>query len=370
MSTRLDTLANVWYLGDMENRTDAAPAGGRLAAILAKHGVGNGMQAPAPEAPPTPHVRPVVARVAPPTPNRASRRAKANLAEAAALSDLPKYAADSRWWFQQKLDGHRVMIRVEDSVPTALNRHGESYGHGCPANVLNCFKSGFAGEWIFDGELLGGVFVIFDILKAGGEDLTELPYSARLMTLTRLMQGGSNEDGSSSQPIWTPPATCVRLIQTARTPEEKKTLAEAVIANNGEGLIAKRASAPYRCGRRTSDLLKIKLWSAAEVVVAETYRLGKDSIAIEIYHEGRLVPAGAVTMLGGAKTRIMAGLTKGDVIEVKYLYVVNGVAGGNESWKLVQTAFLKIRPDKTAEECTTAQLKVTSKDVLDAGVSA
>jgi bifunctional non-homologous end joining protein LigD len=338
--------------------TTTAPAGGRLAAILAKHGVGDGAPAPvAPRTPTSPHVRPVVAVAVAPAVLRAPRRLTANLAETAALKDLPRYVADDAFWLQAKLDGHRVMLHVVDNVPTALNRGGNPYGHGCPVAILNAFKSGFAGEWLFDGELINGVYVIFDILRAGGEDLIALPYSARLLTLTRLIHGGPNADGTVAPPLWTPPA-CVDLIQTARTPKEKKALAEQVIANCGEGLVVKRSSAPYRPGRRTSDLLKIKLWSSAEVIVSEVGRLGKESVAIEIYHNGRRVNAGAVTMLGKG----MHLLRVGSVIECKYLYTVAG------SCKLVQPEFLKIRTDKTPEECTSDQLKVTSKDVLDAGV--
>lgn len=268
----------------------------------------------------------------------------AMLADTGRLADIDRYIADDAWWLEQKLDGHRVMVHVIDNAPRFLNRHGEEYGHGVPEAVRRAFTSGFSGEWQLDGELVDGVFWVFDAITVG-RSMVSLPYAERREIVEHLFKVWDN-----------PPA--VRLIPTARTAAEKQALWDAVVANNGEGVMAKRASHLYKPGRRSTDLQKVKLVATADVIVTEVGRQGKDSIAIGVYDEatGRMLDAGAVNMQGKAYRH----LSVGDVVEVRYLYTVAGSA------KLVQPEWLRDRTDKTAAECTDRQLKTTSREVIGA----
>jgi bifunctional non-homologous end joining protein LigD len=147
--------------------------------------------------------------------------------------DLDRVLTDSNWWAQQKLDGDRVLFEVTDGKVAALNRNGEIRVNLVPRNVTAQFES-MPGTWVFDGELMtDGVYWLFDMPVADPHITPSLPYEFRLVVLERFFAG------------WAPDP-CVRLLPTARTPAAKANLVEATLAANGEGVIFKDVTAPYR----------------------------------------------------------------------------------------------------------------------------
>ena len=94
--------------------------------------------------------------------------------------------------------------------------------------------------------------VAFDLLAEGDETLLELPYTERRSRLAELV----------TDPVELTPATS--------DPEDAATW----LAGTGEGVIAKRADAPYRPGERTG-MVKIKRVRTADTVVV-AFRFGKE----------------------------------------------------------------------------------------------
>jgi bifunctional non-homologous end joining protein LigD len=91
-------------------------------------------------------------------------------------------------------------------------------------------------------------YMIFDVLRMAGEDLTGRPYAQRRDILESLPLAG---------PHWVVPPSF---------PDGAATTAAA--EDHGlEGVVAKRLDAPYRAGLRTTDWLKVKLELTDDFVI-------------------------------------------------------------------------------------------------------
>lgn len=260
-------------------------------------------------------------------------------------SDLPRFTASNEWSFEQKLDGDRVVMVVQNGGIAPINRNGDRYSKRIPKGILQDFlHPSFIGEWAFDGELLGGRYNVFDIQMASnlGDqlDLREEPFYRRRAFL----------DGLFAR--WAP--FHVDLVPCLQTPHGKDDLVNRVRAANGEGIVLKHKDGLYYNALRSHEMLKMKFTETADVIVKTTWREGKRSIGIEVFDsKGGKVDVGACTMT----EKNLARVNVGDVVEVRYLY--RG-AGGN----LFQPRFLRLRTDKPADQCLESQLKHVNKGVL------
>lgn len=244
---------------------------------------------------------------------------------------------DNNWYGQQKLDGDRLLIHVNDGEVRALNREGEIRRNLVPAKVLREF--GFPGEWYFDGELMDdGTLWLFDLPFANGQVTGEHPLSFRVEVLERLFAS------------WQP-SPCIRLLPTMRQPAPKRELFEKLRAAQAEGMVFKRADGLYRSGKRSQSMLKAKFTTTADCVVTAVRPEGRENCLLGLFEDGTMVPVGSVSLVG------RPAVSPGDVIEVRYLY-----AGTNRS--LVQPVMLRRRDDKSAAECTVDQLQFTDRSVV------
>lgn len=94
------------------------------------------------------------------------------------------------------------------------------------------------------------VYMIFDLIYAGGENLSRLPYAERRRRLEALSLRGACWD--------TPPSRAgqpVEMVEVARR-------------HGYEGVIAKRLDSPYRFGDRGGEWIKMKFSRRQEFVVA------------------------------------------------------------------------------------------------------
>jgi bifunctional non-homologous end joining protein LigD len=92
-------------------------------------------------------------------------------------------------------------------------------------------------------------YYVFDVLESQGRPLTALPYVERRARLERLVRPHG--------PVQVPPDAGEELEAALATSRELGL----------EGVLAKRADAPYRAGRRSRDWLKLKHTRAQEVIV-------------------------------------------------------------------------------------------------------
>lgn len=253
------------------------------------------------------------------------------LAIEATKTQATKNIADPEWWLQQKCDGDRILVRSENGVVTFLNRQGEPKAKAIPPGVQSFFTIP-DGLWYFDGELVGDQLWIFDLL-IDSVISTETPYIERYAMLEVLF----------AKPEWASDA--VKLLPTARTAEEKMALTVAVSEGNGEGWMLRHRSMPYVCGpSRSTKLLKIKRTRTMDVIIGKHHLEGKENAELKLLDpRGKSVPVGRCSLIG------KPDVDTGDVVEVKFLYV-----GAND--RLYQPTLLRVRDDKSPEECTIDQL--------------
>lgn len=290
--------------------------------------------------------------VAPPRPAPAvAFSVMPQLAQQTEFTSLHDFITDPNWVLEQKLDGHRVLLVSPGGnyPPSALTRNGGIYTRALPRAVQNFrFPAGTnAGAWVLDGELVGSTYWVFDMpVWPGDTDHT--------MTLANRRAAFELFLAQVPHPF--------KLVPQAKTPEEKIRLAETALANNFEGLVAKRRNSTYGSGQRNSDWLKLKFVATVDCVVTGVRTDGKDSVDLGLYHwDGTeadhydLMQVGRASLIGKEKK---AAISVGDVLEVRYLYV--GAQG-----RLYQPTILRKRNDKEAHECLDDQLKYVNKTVLE-----
>lgn len=130
-------------------------------------------------------------------------------------------------------------------------------------------------------------YVIFDLLRAGGEDRTGWPYRRRRQALEELALGG---------PRWAVPPVF---------PDGPATY-HAAGEHGLEGVVAKRLDSVYRPGVRSPDWVKVKLEVTADFVVGGwrpgVRRIGGLLVGVPAPDGGRLVYRGRVGGGIGAAT--------------------------------------------------------------------
>jgi bifunctional non-homologous end joining protein LigD len=192
----------------------------------------------------------------------------------ATLTDRRDFGED--WLLERKFDGERCVARKEGDAVRLESRTGHAltgtYPELRPAlTVQRLDRFLLDGEVVaFDGaqtsfsrlqqrlgvtrpsaavvEAFPVVYCVFDLLEAGGEDLTARPLVERRARLEQAIR----------------PTESLRISEAWRDGSERR-FAEAC-RSGWEGLIAKRADAPYVRGR-SRDWLKLKCVLGQEFVI-------------------------------------------------------------------------------------------------------
>lgn len=249
---------------------------------------------------------------------------------------------DEGWAMEQKLDGVRVRVVIEDGEVRPCNRHGALLAHW--PRALKGAMASLPGDWEFDGELVGYTYWVFDLLALPGYGrILDHSWEERRGMLDKLFATAPNIPD------------CLRTTKWETDTTRKSELLQRCIDNRSEGVVFKRTNAPHYAGR-SDTWLKYKFVKTCEVIVSEMNRKGKqESIGLELIDaDGVRQPAGACRLL----PKFQGKIQEGDVVEVRYLYATEG------RYKLVQPHLLGKRDDKSPEECTQDQLVMTNKDVL------
>jgi bifunctional non-homologous end joining protein LigD len=200
----------------------------------------------------------------------------------ATLADLDSFSPDAGddWVFEMKWDGYRAIATVRDGTVELRSRNGLDFTPTYPE--LHELADAVTGDVVLDGEIValdasgrpsfgllqtrsgitsprdverarkvqGVEFFAFDILERDGRSLATRPYTERRAELREVVEDVG--------PVRVPPDAGTALDDAVAT-SRKLGL---------EGVIAKRASSPYRLGRRSRDWLKVKHTLTQEVVVA------------------------------------------------------------------------------------------------------
>ena len=237
---------------------------------------------------------------------------------ASAVSTLP---TGEGWAYEFKWDGVRALMDVTDRGVRLVSRAGNDVTKGYPELVA---QGAEVDDALLDGEIVAFVdgrpsferlqqrmhvrgpelprlvetvpvtFVVFDVLRRFGVDLTARPFAERRATLDRFAE---DHPGWTLSPVFDDgPAT----LEVAR-------------AHGLEGVVAKRLAAPYRPGARTDEWCKLRFEHRGEFAVigweaAPEHPATLSSLVLGVQRDGALEYAGRVG--SGISGRIAADLQR------------------------------------------------------------
>lgn len=241
------------------------------------------------------------------------------------------------WFMEPKMDGKRIMASVIGGVVVASNRKGLVVP--LPAETAQALS--VVGDAVLDGELVGSVYYLFDVLAVNGQDCSSMGALARYAELNLLYSTTVTD------------RALIKRVETAVTTQEKIALRQKIMSACGEGVVYKHINALYIPGRPNSGGTQLK-----EKFVASA------SFIVCAINDVRSV---GISALGGEHVIIIGNVTippnhdvpcVGQVIEVEYLYAFrNGC--------LYQPIYKGVRDDIDSDACVIAQLKY-KPDVLAA----
>jgi bifunctional non-homologous end joining protein LigD len=221
----------------------------------------------------------------------------------ATLVDEPPEGGE--WLHEMKLDGYRILCRVDGGKVRLLSRQGHDWTDRLPA-VAEAARRLPARQALLDGEaavvlpdgrtsfqalqnLMSGtgdgqlVYFVFDLLHRDGYDLTAAPLEARKALARDLLAGTASAPLRMSEHV---------VGSGAEVYAQACRLAM-------EGIVSKRREAPYRAGR-SRDWLKVKCLHEQEVVIGgytppQGTRVGLGALLVGVRDDrGRLAYAGKV----------------------------------------------------------------------------
>jgi len=214
--------------------------------------------------------------------------------------------SSGQWVYEIKFDGYRIMARIEKGKVALMTRGGHDWSSKMPGLVGELERFGITSGWL-DGEIVvigkngapefnalqkafdtrtsgnGIDYFLFDIPFFEGYDLRSVELASRRQLLKALLNEKGTEHVRFSAAFEADPASV--LVSACRM--------------NLEGVIAKRADAPY-ASRRTETWLKLKCKQRQEFVVCGytdrsdgTPQIG--SLLLGVHDEsGALISVGSV----------------------------------------------------------------------------
>jgi ATP-dependent DNA ligase len=240
---------------------------------------------------------------------------------------------------EAKLDGIRVFLFKSGEKLVISSKHGAIYTpKGSPKVFAHVTEFMHAPHrMILDGEYVSGTGVFFfDILQVDDRDVRPLPLKERKKILREILEGTEMEAVST----------------VAKTAGEISRLKDEMVYKGGEGLMVKNPESTY--GQRNS-WLRLKRYDTVDCFVTdieETEQMKKTGIPhswrIGVYDEkGQVVGLGKV---GSFVEKVdPRQVKKGSVVELRFHEVTYDM-------KLRAPFILKVRHDKTADECLFSQI--------------
>jgi ATP-dependent DNA ligase len=236
--------------------------------------------------------------------------------------------ADPAWWVQVKHDGDRVQLHKRGERVTMFSgRSGKV--RACPKAIANAKYP--PNDMVLDGELVGDVFWVFDVLLAssvlvGVVDVRDLEYELRY--------------AGAAVIVSTIACPTIRIVETAVTARAKAELILKAKSDHEEGVCFLHRDARYEAGRpaKGGKNLRWKFKASASVIVSKLNH--KRSVDIELADGTRI---GSVSIPPNKPVPPV-----GAIIEVEYLYCQGS---------LVQAVYKGVRTDVEREACNRAQIQ-------------
>ena len=220
---------------------------------------------------------------------------------------------DRGWVLERKLDGYRAVAYRDRGGVRLYSRNKLPLDESFPT-VVAALNRLSKKRFVIDGEIVAVVdgdaagfealqqrtertpirYYVFDVLSLDGTDVRPLPMLERKRLLASMKLAG-------------------RLKRTPVMSGNSETLRSEACARGREGLIAKRADAPY-LGGRSKDWLKLKCVNEQELVIAgytdpKGSRVGFGAPMVGYHDRGELRFAGEVGT--GFDTKTLVALARG-----------------------------------------------------------
>lgn len=221
--------------------------------------------------------------------------------ELATLSKEPP--TGDEWAHEVKLDGYRILVRVDEEEVALLTRNGKDWTAKMPSLAAAAKKLKTTSA-VLDGELVAlrpdgrsdfqllqqalgedetaTIYYAFDLLFFEGKDLRALPFLERKAKLERLLKRRKN-------PV---------IRYSPHTIGHGERAFEMAREMRLEGIVSKRVDSTYQ-GRRSPDWLKTKCVGRQEVVIGgwtdpRGVRSAIGALLVGTFAKGELVYAGKV----------------------------------------------------------------------------
>ena len=208
----------------------------------------------------------------PPPRPRSAKKAKLPAFRKPQLATLVDHVPTGRDWLHEvKYDGYRTLIALGGGRAKAYTRTGLDWSDRFTP-IVEAAARAVTGTALIDGEVValdthgkpsfqalqaslkegGGTlaYFAFDLLEQDGEDLTPLPNRERKARLKALLDGVPA------------PIHYAEHVEGAG-----EAMFQSLCKEGMEGIVSKRADAPYRAGRRVQSWLKIKCLHRQEFVI-------------------------------------------------------------------------------------------------------
>src|SRR3954452_7854150 len=244
---------------------------------------------------------------------------------ASAVSTLP---VGEGWAYEFKWDGVRALVDASERGVRLISRAGNDVTKGYPEVAA---QAADVDDALLDGEIVAFVdgrpsferlqqrmhvrwpadvarlavdvpvtYVVFDLLRRYGVDLTARPFAERRATLERFAE---------EHPNWT----------VSPVFDDGPATLDVARSHGLEGVVAKRLAAPYRPGARTDEWCKLRFQHRGEFAVigweaAPEQPATLSSLVLAVQQEGMLRYAGRVGsgLSGRAAAELKARLTPQD----------------------------------------------------------
>lgn len=243
---------------------------------------------------------------------------------------LLELLSDDDWIMQEKHDGWRTMVKKEGDEIFGSNKKGLKIA--LPQSLVDKV-SVLSDNVLFDGELIGETYYIFDLLELGEKNLRTESVMSRLKTLNTISQVNA------------------MVTPTFITSEEKTKKLEELKLAKKEGVVFKKKDATYVPGRPASlgNQLKYKFMEESTMIVVSHHE-AKRSIGVGVFDEdGKLVNLGNVTIYPNQDIPPI-----GAIVEIRYMHCFEGGS-------IYVSSFKHLRPDQDKSDCKLSQIKFKPK---------
>lgn len=188
------------------------------------------------------------------------------------LATLVDHPPAGDWLYEIKLDGYRLLTRIQKGKVKLISRNGHDWTARLPRHVEALQALKLKDSWL-DGEIVmmkdgipdfqalqnaldldrnGDIlYYLFDAPFLNGRDLRDVPLETRREQL--------------EQVLGAQPPDLLRFSETFAS-ESFRNLYDSACSMSLEGLIGKRAGSPYR-SRRSPDWIKLKCLQRQEFVI-------------------------------------------------------------------------------------------------------